>query len=128
MIGLVASALLTGYLPGALIFRLPILDRHRRAALDPAERLFWAVVISATLTLTVSLMLAAIGHYQWRSVLIADLLVAAAAATAGRGSDTTSPIAATGGPSRRWRWWHWRCGSSRRPRSTSSAARTPACT
>ena len=30
-------------------------------------------------------MLAAIGHYRWRHVLVADLLVAAAAATAGRG-------------------------------------------
>ena len=84
MIVLLASALVACYLPGAAIFRLPILDRHKRSALDPAERLFWAVVISATLTLVVSLLLAAIGHYQWRNVLIADVLIAALAATAGR--------------------------------------------
>ena len=84
MIALLASAVVAGYLPGALIFRLPILDRHRRAALDPAERAFWAVVISATLTLTISLSLAAVGHYQWRNVLLADLLVVTIAAAAGR--------------------------------------------
>ncbi len=84
MIALLASAVVAGYLPGALIFRLPVLDRHRRAALDPAERAFWAVVISATLTLTISLALAAVGQYQWRYVLGANLLVATIAAAAGR--------------------------------------------
>ena len=84
MIALLASAVVAGYLPGALIFRLPVLDRHRRAALDPAERVFWAAVISATLTLTVSLALAAVGQYQWRYVLVADLLVATIAVAAGR--------------------------------------------
>ena len=44
MILLLASAIAAGYLPGAMLFRLPILDRHRRAALDPAERAFWALV------------------------------------------------------------------------------------
>ena len=84
MIALLASAVVAGYLPGALIFRLPVLDRHRRAALDPAERVFWAAVISAMLTLTVSLSLAAVGQYQWRYVVVADLLVATIAAAAGR--------------------------------------------
>ena len=67
-----------------MLFRLPILDRHRRAALDPAERAFWAIVISATLTLSIALALAAVGQYTWRYVLVADLLVAAIAAVAAR--------------------------------------------
>ena len=84
MIAFLASGVVAGYLPGALIFRLPILDRHRRAVLDPAERVFWAVVISATLTLAVSMALAAAGQYQWRYVLSVDVLVAAIAAVTGR--------------------------------------------
>ncbi|MBK5296112.1 MAG: glycosyltransferase family 39 protein [Vicinamibacteria bacterium] len=84
MIALLASAVATGYLPGALLFRLPILDRPRRAALDPAERAFWAIVISAMLTLSVSFCLAAFGHYRWRYVLSADLILAAVVAASGR--------------------------------------------
>ena len=84
MIALFASAVAAGYLPGALLYRLPILDRHRRAALDPAERAFWAIVISATLTLTVSFVLAAAGHFRWRYVLAVDLVVAVLVAVAVR--------------------------------------------
>lgn len=90
---LLAMAVAAGYLPGALLFRLPILDRHVRAALDPAERAFWAVVISVTLTLTVSLGLAALGLYAWRFVVLADLLVAAVVAVTCRarlGYDTAA--------------------------------------
>lgn len=86
MMAMLLAALVAGYLPGALLFRLPILDRERRAALDPAERAFWAVVISATLTLAVALVLAALGHYQWRLVLLVDLLMAAVAAVTARGA------------------------------------------
>ena len=84
MITLLASAITAGYLPGALLFRLPILDRPRRAALAPAERAFWAIIISATLTLSVSFVLAAAGHYRWRYVLAADLILVALVAVMGR--------------------------------------------
>ena len=33
--------LLIAYLPGALIFRLPVAERSRRAALSAEERVFW---------------------------------------------------------------------------------------
>ena len=77
MIALLASAVVAGYLPGALLFRLPIARspsargprpgrarvlgrRHQRDA--DARRRRWS--------------LAAVGQYQWRYVLVADLLVA----------------------------------------------------
>ena len=84
MIALFGSAVAAGYLPGALLFRLPVLDRHRRAALDPAERVFWAVVISATLTLVISFVLAAAGQFRWRYVVGADLILAALIASVAR--------------------------------------------
>ena len=40
------------WLPGALLFRAPVGDRTRRANLDPEERLFWAVILSLTLSLS----------------------------------------------------------------------------
>ena len=36
-----ASLVLLGYLPGALVFRLPLADRPRRASLPADERVFW---------------------------------------------------------------------------------------
>lgn len=84
MIVLLASAVAAGYLPGALLFRLPVLDRTRRAGLDPMERAFWAIVISAMVTLTVSFVLAAAGHYQWRYVLWTDVILSAVIAAGAR--------------------------------------------
>ncbi len=72
------------WLPGALIFRLPWLDRDRRAALDAEERLFWAVVISISVSLAVVLLLAAGHRYSFSRLLLADLAVAAIAAAIGR--------------------------------------------
>jgi len=45
------ALILLGYLPGALIFRWPGLDRDRRAAIDAGERAFWHVMISLAWTL-----------------------------------------------------------------------------
>ena len=36
----------SAYLPGALLFRLPVADRARRAALAAEERVFWHVILS----------------------------------------------------------------------------------
>ena len=47
--------LIVCWLPGAVIFRLPIADRDRRAGLDAEERLFWAVILSAAVSLSVVL-------------------------------------------------------------------------
>ena len=37
------------YLPGAIIFRLPLANRAKRGALPAEERLFWAVIIMQSL-------------------------------------------------------------------------------
>ncbi|MBE3035451.1 MAG: hypothetical protein IMZ74_19940, partial [Actinobacteria bacterium] len=78
-----AQLLLVAWLPGAALFRLPWWDRDRRAALDAEERLFWAVVLSAALSLSIVLALAALHRYSFTRLLLADaLLVAAAGAIA----------------------------------------------
>ena len=61
--------LLLAYLPGTLVFRLPLLDRARRAALAAEERLFWAVVLSLALSSLVAFSLAVAGSYALERVL-----------------------------------------------------------
>jgi hypothetical protein len=80
-----AQLLLIGWLPGALIFRLPIAARERRAGLDAEERCFWAVLISLAASLSIVLALAAVHRYSFERLLIADALLAVVAAVAGRG-------------------------------------------
>jgi hypothetical protein len=79
---LLALALI-GYLPGALIFRGPWLDRERRAGLRAEERGFWAVVLSVVIALAVTLALAAAGAYRFERLLgilaVISLLIAGAA-------------------------------------------------
>jgi hypothetical protein len=84
MIASVFYALVLGLLPGAAILRLPIVDRHRRETLDPAERVFWAVVISLSISLALVMLLAAAGSYRLRYVLMADALIAAGAVAGAR--------------------------------------------
>ena len=54
-----------GWLPGAVLFRAPFADRARRAALDPEERLFWAVILSVAVSLSVVLALAFLDRYTF---------------------------------------------------------------
>ena len=61
--------LLLAYLPGALILRIPLFDRARRAALAAEERVFWAVVLSAALSSGMALGLAVAGSYALERVL-----------------------------------------------------------
>jgi hypothetical protein len=72
------------WLPGAVIFRLPIGDRDRRAALDWEERLFWSIVISAVISTAVVLGLSVIDRYSFERLLIADLVIAIVAAAVAR--------------------------------------------
>jgi 4-amino-4-deoxy-L-arabinose transferase-like glycosyltransferase len=72
------------WLPGAVVFRLPWLSRERRAALAAEERLYWAVMISAAISLAVVLTLAAAHRYSFQRLLIADLAIGAGLALAGR--------------------------------------------
>lgn len=71
---------LVAYLPGALIFRLPVAHPSRRAALAAEERVFWAVVISVALSSLVAFGLAALGTYQLDRVLWINGLISAVAA------------------------------------------------
>jgi len=76
--------LIVAWLPGAVIFRLPIADRDKRSGLDAEERLFWAVIISAAVSLSVVLGLAVAHRYSFERLIVADLGIALVAATAGR--------------------------------------------
>jgi hypothetical protein len=64
--------LLIAFVPGALLFRAPVLQRERRAALSAEERVFWAVVISAAWTSVVVLALAAASRYSFPRLLAAN--------------------------------------------------------
>lgn len=88
---------LVGWLPGAAVFRLPIADPERRAQLDAEERLFWSVVLSATISLTVVLGLAALHRYSFSRLITADVLIAIGAVAAG--ARRQRPRAAWPGPS-----------------------------
>ena len=64
--------LLIAYLPGALIYRLPVARRSRRAALSAEERVFWAVAISVALSSIVAFALAAVGSFQLERLLLVN--------------------------------------------------------
>src|SRR6266849_1143255 len=68
----VPTLLLVAYLPGALIFRLPIARRDRRAALTAEERVFWHVMLSVAWSLVVVLLLAAFSEYRFNRLLITN--------------------------------------------------------
>jgi hypothetical protein len=68
----VVAAVVVCYLTGALLLRLPIGDRSRRAALDPEERVFWGVLISATLSSVIVLILAAASAYTFRRLVFVN--------------------------------------------------------
>lgn len=81
---LLARALVVGWLPGAIVFRLPVLERDRRAALPAEERAFWSVVISVAISVIGVLALGAVHRYSFTRLVIAELLLCAAAAGAAR--------------------------------------------
>ena len=78
----VASLILIAYLPGAIVFRLPVGDRAKRAALPADERVFWSVIISVVVTTTMAFLLAAMSVYSlialvWGNAALAGLFAAA---------------------------------------------------
>lgn len=81
-----AALLLIVWLPGAILYRLPWLERERRAALDPEERAFWTIVLSLAASLTTVLALAAASRYslEWLLIINAVGTVAAIAIWRGR--------------------------------------------
>ena len=77
--------LLTLYLPGAALFRLPILERGRRAALEAGERAYWAVLLSVAWSSAVAFGLAALSRYSIGRVLAVNALLVLGLAAAFRG-------------------------------------------
>src|SRR5262245_11698969 len=80
-----AQVILIGWLPGAAIFRLPWLNRDRRAALDAEERVFWGVILSVAVSLSVVLGLAIFHRYSFQRLLLADVAVIILCAALARG-------------------------------------------
>ena len=72
--------LLTLYLPGAALFRLPVLERSRRAALEAGERAYWAVLLSVSWSSIVAFGLAALSRYSIERLLIVNALLVLAVA------------------------------------------------
>jgi hypothetical protein len=72
------------WLPGAVLFRARFGGRARRAAIDPEERLFWAVVLSVAVSLAAVLALAYLGQYTFARLVAADVAVAVVVAAASR--------------------------------------------
>ena len=75
---------IVAWLPGAVLFRSPFGDRRKRASLDAAERLFWAVIISLAVSLSFVLFMAAIGRYSLNHLLAANVGLAVLSGLLGR--------------------------------------------
>ena len=82
----IASLIAIAYLPGAVIFRLPLADRSKRAALPAEERLFWGIMLSVIVTTTMAFALAAIDGYSLSRLVWGNVVVATALALASRGN------------------------------------------
>ncbi len=73
-----------GWLPGAILFRLPYARREVRAAIPAEERVFWAVLLSLATSLAVVMGLAYIHRYSVERLIVADVLIAAGLAALAR--------------------------------------------
>ena len=78
-------------LPGAVIFRFPLADRSRRAALTIDERAFWMVVTSVIISTTVTFVLAAMGAYTIERLALFNTLLAIGLAIASGGNLRLTP-------------------------------------
>lgn len=76
---------LVAWLPGFVLFRLPLLDPRGRAALPAEERWLWSVVLSVGLSVMATIGLAAFGWYSFERLLAIDAAIAAVVVLACRG-------------------------------------------
>jgi hypothetical protein len=81
----VLQAFAIGYLPGALLYRVPGKSQAFRASLPFEERAFWAVALSATWSLMAAFALALLGRYSLDRLLLVDGVVSIALLGAFRG-------------------------------------------
>ena len=86
MLSTLASLFAIAYLPGAIIFRLPIANRAKRAALSAEERVFWSVMLSVIVTTTAAFLLAAMSAYSLAALVWCNAALAAALAAASSGN------------------------------------------
>lgn len=93
MLRSVLSLLALAYLPGALVFRLPIADRAKRAALPAEERLFWNVLLSLVFSSVLCLSLAAVNLYRFDRLLWIVAIFCAALVLLARGRLRLAPSA-----------------------------------
>ncbi len=84
---------LVAWLPGALLFRLPLLDPRGRAALPAEERALWAVVLSSGLSVMLTLGLALVGWYTFGRLLAIEAALVVALVIACRGRLRLGPEA-----------------------------------
>ena len=77
MIEQLTQLALVAWLPGAALFRVPLGERDRRAGLPAEERLFWQVIISVALSLSIVLALGALGRYRFEYLLWAHAWITA---------------------------------------------------
>ena len=89
-----AALLLIAWVPGAVLFRGPFTGRERRAGLAAEERHFWSVIISVTVSLSVTLLLAGASAYTFKRLLIANASLAVLVAVGARFRLRYSPSAA----------------------------------
>jgi hypothetical protein len=80
----ILQALVIGWLPGAVLLRLPVCDRPRRAALSAEERTFWTVLLSVAMSLAIVLALAAAHRYTLGRLIAADAAISVLLAAAVR--------------------------------------------
>jgi hypothetical protein len=85
MIFAIFGLLLVAWLPGAAMFRAPVLERARREALDAEERGYWAIVLSLAWSSLVAFALAAAHRYSIERVLVVNALLAVAIVAGYRG-------------------------------------------
>jgi len=80
-----AGLLLVLWIPGAVLFRAPVLEREKRAALPADERWYWAVLLSVAWSSIVAFGLAAAHRYSIGRLLTADAALALVLLVAYRG-------------------------------------------
>lgn len=72
-----AALVFVAWLPGAALFRAPVMDRARREAIDAEERVFWQILISVAWALILVMILASAGRYRFEYLLGGQLLLTA---------------------------------------------------
>jgi len=60
---------LIAYIPGAVVFRLPLANRRNRSLLPAEERLFWSITLSVAFSSCIALLLATLSAYSIELVL-----------------------------------------------------------